>query len=85
MACQRRTGSVFGEQARFLRQNVSISGESSEYLRVGDEGSRVTFHFCPGCGSTVYSEPEGLEGYLAIPAGAFADPIFPPLDTEHIP
>lgn len=77
LACQRRTGSVFGEQARFRRKEVSISGASTEYVRVGDEGSRVTFHFCPQCGSTVYYELQGLEELLAIPVGAFADPDFP--------
>ena len=77
LACQRRTGSVFGEQARFPREDASISGASSEYVRVGDEGSRVKFHFCPECGSTVYYELEGLEEFLAIPVGAFADPSFP--------
>jgi len=77
LACQRRTGSVFGEQARFFRTGVSISGASSEYVRVGDEGSRVTFHFCPRCGATVYYEPEGMEDFLVIPVGAFADPGFP--------
>jgi hypothetical protein len=77
LACQRRTGSVFGQQARFRRENVSLSGVSSEYVRVGDEGSRAKFHFCPTCGSTVYYEPGGLEEYLTIPVGAFADPSFP--------
>lgn len=77
LACQRRTGSVFGQQARFLRAQVTLSGISTEYVRVGDEGSRIRFHFCPTCGSTVYYEPEGLEEYLAIPVGAFADPGFP--------
>lgn len=77
LACQRRTGSVFGEQARFPRENVSISGVSTEYVRVGDEGSRIRFHFCPRCGSTVYYESDGLEAYLAIPVGAFADTSFP--------
>ena len=78
LACQRRTGSVFGQQAGFPRENVSISGASIEYVRVGDEGSRVKFHFCPECGSTVYYESEGLDEFLAIPVGAFADPNFPP-------
>jgi hypothetical protein len=78
LACQRRTGSAFGQQARFPRENVSISGASTEYVRVGDEGSRIKFHFCPKCGSTVYYEPEGLEAFVAIPVGAFADPDFPP-------
>lgn len=77
LACQRRTGSVFGQQARFPRAGVVISGASSAYVRTGDEGSHVTFHFCPACGSTVYYEAEGLEDFLAIPVGAFADPGFP--------
>ena len=78
LACQRRTGSVFGQQARFRREDVSVSGESSEYVRVGDEGSSARFHFCPNCGATVYYEPGGLEEFLTIPVGAFADPGFPP-------
>lgn len=78
LACQRRTGSVFGEQARFRRQQVSVAGASTAYVRTGDEGSRITFHFCPHCGATVYYEPEGLEeDFVAIPVGAFADPGFP--------
>jgi len=78
LACQRRSGSVFAEQARFPRENVSIAGASTEYVLVGDEGSRSKFHFCPKCGSTVYYESEGLEAFLSIPVGAFADPNFPP-------
>lgn len=77
LACQRRTGSVFGQQARFRREHVSLAGRATTYVRVGDEGSRVTFHFCPTCGSTVYYELEGLDDVLAIPVGAFADPAFP--------
>ena len=77
LACQRRTGSAFGEQARFAREDVTIAGVSTEYVRVGDEGSKVRFHFCPRCGSTVYYEPEDLEAFVAIPVGAFADPGFP--------
>lgn len=77
LACQRRTGSPFGQQARFRREQVSVSGASSEYVRAGDEGVHAKFYFCPSCGSTVVYESEGLEGYLAIPVGAFADPRFP--------
>lgn len=77
LACQRRTGSVFGQQARFRREQVTPAGTSTEYVRVGDEGSRATFHFCPHCGATVYCEPGGLAEFLTIPVGAFADPGFP--------
>lgn len=77
LACQRRTGSAFGQQARFPRGSVSVSGASTAYVRAGDEGPGARFHFCPQCGATVYYEPLGLPDFLAIPVGAFADPGFP--------
>jgi len=77
LACQRRTGSVFAAQARFPAGAVAIAGVSKTFVRVGDEGSKGTFHFCPTCGATVYYTCEGLDDSVAIPVGAFADPTFP--------
>lgn len=77
LACQRRTGSVFGAQARFPAAAVTVQGNSKVYVRVGDEGTRCSFRFCPECGATVYYTAEGLEGFVAVPVGAFADPTFP--------
>ena len=37
LACQQRTGSVFGVQARFSEDQVRIEGRSTEYLRLSDE------------------------------------------------
>jgi len=78
LACQRRTGSVFGVQARFNAGQVAITGRSSEYVRTGDGGGRSRFHFCPSCGSTVYYRFEQGGDFIAVPVGAFADPAFPP-------
>jgi hypothetical protein len=75
--CQRRTGSVFGAQARFPVDKVVIEGESSEYCRVADSGNRITFYFCPSCGSTVFYRPEAEPDVIAVSVGAFADPAFP--------
>ncbi|MGA9752704.1 MAG: GFA family protein [Acidobacteriota bacterium] len=77
LACQRRTGSVFGVQARFRREEVRMEGEWSTFVREADEGGAVTFRFCPKCGATVAFEAEGLEGNVIIPAGAFADRSLP--------
>ncbi|OOG38658.1 GFA family protein [Rhodanobacter sp. C05] len=77
LACQRRTGSVFGVQARFPASAVTVSGNAKQFVCVGDEGSRATFNFCPHCGSTVYYTMEGDVESMAIPVGAFADPSFP--------
>lgn len=77
LACQRRTGSAFGIQARFSEERVRIEGHSTEYVRVSDEGESRTFHFCPECGATVYYRLSSLPDAIAIPVGAFADPDFP--------
>ena len=77
LACQRRTGSVFGVQARFDRSSVTVEGQSTAYLRVGDAGGEAIFHFCPACGATVYYEFKGQDDMIAIPVGAFAEPGFP--------
>ncbi len=77
LACQRRTGGPFAQQARFLREHVVISGGSTAYVRVGDSGARAIFHFCPQCGDTVYYLIEAMPDFVAIPVGAFADPTFP--------
>jgi hypothetical protein len=77
LACKRRTGSVFGAQARFPAGAVTISGASRQFVRIGDAGSRALFNFCPNCGATVHYTIEGSKGYIAIPVGAFAEPLFP--------
>jgi len=75
--CQRRTGSAFGAQARFALEAVEVVGETRQYTRLADSGNRVTFRFCPNCGSTVCYQLEAVPGVVAVPLGAFADPAFP--------
>ncbi len=78
LACQRRTGSIFGVQARFPRERVRTEGRSTQYVRTADSGNRSTLHFCPECGATVYYVMETVPEVIAVPVGAFADPGFPP-------
>jgi hypothetical protein len=77
LECQRRTGSIFGVQARFPKNETSIQGESSVFTRTGDSGDEISFRFCPRCGSTVYYTLAKFPDIVAIPVGAFADPNFP--------
>jgi hypothetical protein len=79
LACQRRTGSAFGAQARFAADGVAVTGDYREYVRYSDEdGEERRFRFCPECGSTVVYTTGGAEDLVAVPLGAFADPAFPP-------
>ncbi|HEV3043606.1 MAG TPA: GFA family protein [Roseiarcus sp.] len=77
LACQRRTGSVFGVQAWFLRAAVSVAGESRAFARASDAGNSLTFRFCPVCGATLYWEAAAFPGLIAVGVGSFADPTFP--------
>jgi hypothetical protein len=78
LECQKRTGSAFGAQARFAKENVAfVSGAAAEYSRVGDEGGVATFRFCRDCGSTVWYTIDGDTNSIAVTLGAFADPAFP--------
>jgi hypothetical protein len=78
LACQRRTGALFGSTAFFARsQTVSVEGESRAWSRRGESGALLTFHFCPTCGSTVFWENERQPDTICVAVGAFADPSFP--------
>lgn len=79
LACQRRTGSAFGVQARFPGERVRASGEAATYERRGDAGSTARFRFCPRCGATVYwtTRPAGQapgEVGEAVPGEAASAP-----------
>jgi hypothetical protein len=80
LACQRRTGSAFGIQARFGREQVHVVGRYSEYARTSDEEDRAVhlFRFCPDCGGTVFFTDAAAPDVVKVPVGAFADPSFPP-------
>jgi hypothetical protein len=77
LACQRRTGSAFGIQARWPSERIDIAGQFTEYTRVSDDGEERTFRFCPECGATVFWTTADWPGVIAVPIGAFADPSFP--------
>ena len=54
-----------------------IFGTATEYVRVGDQGARFIFRFCPVCGTTVFHSEEGHDDSVGVAVGAFADPAFP--------
>jgi hypothetical protein len=75
LACKKRSGSAFAVQARWPAEQVTIEGQSKSWVNVADSGNRITFHFCPDCGSDVHFEISGkFDGLVAIPLGALDDP-----------
>jgi hypothetical protein len=85
LECQKRTGSAFGLQANFAREQVAhISGEAKKFPRVGDAGTTITFHFCPNCGSSVLLEWSDDPDRIGVTVGSFAEPGFlPPVKSIY--
>ena len=77
LECQRRTGAVISNQARFRLEQVSFDGKTTAWPRAAVSGNVMTYHFCPTCGSTVFWENEGFPGHVTVAIGNFADPNFP--------
>ncbi|MBL9098686.1 MAG: GFA family protein [Alphaproteobacteria bacterium] len=75
--CQRRSGSVFSDNAYFPRAALlTVEGEVRDFSRPTERGGRVTFHFCPKCGSSVYWDLSLESQLIGVAVGAFADPGF---------
>jgi len=74
--CQRRTGAPFGVAAFYEADKVRVSGDANVWER-STEGRKLSFRFCPVCGSTVYWRTDFYPTRIAIAVGAFADPHFP--------
>ena len=80
--CKRGTGSAFGFDATWPAMAVTIAGDTRRWARTADSGGEVRYDFCPLCGSTIAYTLDARPGMTSLPAGAFADPDFPPPRVE---
>lgn len=83
LECQRRSGSAFTCTAFFPDQAVSVEGSARTWRRGSHAGRYHESNFCLVCGCTMFYRLEALPGITAVPAGAFADPAFPPPQTLY--
>jgi hypothetical protein len=44
LECQRRTGAVISNQARFRREQVTFAGKATAWMRTAESGNALTFH-----------------------------------------
>ena len=72
-ACRRITGTGHNVQAFFKRADVTITGETHIHESTADSGSIRTRHFCPVCGSRLFSQNSKGLHLLGISVGAFDD------------
>lgn len=74
--CQKRTGSVFGVQARYLTENTVLDGDVVSYSRIADSGNQVTYDFCPRCGTTMRLKLNAVPDATIVPLGLFKEQDF---------
>jgi hypothetical protein len=67
--CQRQSGSAFSIVAAVPRASFELQGETRIFADTGDSGRPVMRHFCPGCGSPIYSTIAPMPDMVLIKAG----------------
>ena len=71
--CQKSSGTGHMSLAFFPKDSVTITGETSSYTSVADNGAEVTRHFCPECGSRIFGTNNVLTTIMSITAGSLDD------------
>ena len=69
--CRRTTGTGHNAQAFFAKSAVTITGKTQTYQHPADSGNTRTRHFCPVCGSRLFSENSSSPDTIGISVGAF--------------
>ena len=73
LACQKRSGSPFGEAAYYPHDQVLIGGAAHQFTRDTDAGGIFDQFFCPACGTTVYMRGTKNPDVTGVPIGLFDD------------
>ena len=71
--CQRVSGAGHLSNARFRSEDVTLKGATATYAVKADSGNTATRHFCPTCGSRLFSENSARPGFMNFHVGTFDD------------
>jgi hypothetical protein len=73
--CRKCTGSAFNVSVGVERAHFEITvGLPKDFVKKGDSGNEHTRHFCPDCGSPLFTSSPRHPDRLYLKAGAFDDP-----------
>jgi hypothetical protein len=73
--CRRCTGSAFNVGVRLRRADFRvIAGTPRGFTKRGDSGRELTRHFCPECGSPIFTSAPKHPDHVFVKAGSFDDP-----------
>lgn len=72
--CQLATGTGHTTIVGVHCDNLSVEGAPSVYTTTGDTGGRVNRHFCPTCGSRLYTSGDLPGPIRMVQAGTLDEP-----------
>ncbi len=73
--CRRCTGSAFNIGVRLELADFHItSGNPRSFSKLADSGRALTRHFCPDCGSPMYTSAPKHPDHIYVKAGTLDDP-----------
>ena len=73
--CRRCTGSAFNIGVRLEAAGFRVvEGTTSGFTKRADSGSELTRHFCPQCGSPLFTSSPKHPEYVYVKAGTLDDP-----------
>jgi len=73
--CRRCTGSAFNVGVRLHRAHFHVTaGAPRGFTKHGDSGRELTRHFCPDCGSPIFTSAPKHPDHVYVKAGTFDDP-----------
>lgn len=71
--CRRSSGSGHSSHMLIPEASVTLSGPTTAYDRAADSGNMVSRHFCPTCGSAVFSTNASMPGMMFLRVSSLDD------------
>jgi hypothetical protein len=72
--CQRVSGTGHTTGAMFPANKLAVRGEVAEFRLRSEAANAVTRTFCPRCGSPLFGQNSGMDGFVTVSVGTLDDP-----------
>lgn len=60
--------------AGFRAEDLTVTGETADHVKVAASGNRMHRRFCPACGTPLFSAAEARPQWVFVRVGTFDDP-----------
>lgn len=71
--CRRSSGSGHCSHLGVPEDSLTITGKTTAYESAADTGNVIARHFCPTCGSALFSKNSGMPGLVFLRASSLDD------------